>query len=890
MFTCLAASESSDELANEGSYLKRLREFCGGALPDHSIQWLPKLWENLAAWLKANARSYRSLRLPDQGNYKRIGYTVKLAFPDRRDQKELSKVLSKAGFLGQEPPAGRVLSLVAAARDEFRQPFLDAFDDFRQKLEKQSLHSSDIVEHRFWSAVRTASARGRGGADEILAESSGHFQMLCEEQDERLHPFIVTNDVLPVRARLTAIDLPVPFDVWRYAVVATETGNASPEGAFATARAVLQGDFSLPGMSSLVSQGLLPFVAGTHGCLELATSDRLEESRTILARSEMAPELLRRFGDSTAETRRSIIPGWVEMHQLRLRRLPPGAVENTVLGDCWQLQDTVSPNRIRIAGGVWAGDGWLGFREVLPHVRASGATAVELRPPTGKSCVLEANDGGVWLLPQVDHSGEYGITALMEDGSAERASIRFNQVVGTGAFRTSAEPDAWIVEGVGGTTTLSAEAPATSSATDAIALCAERTVYLGPIVGQFVEGPKEAAWRVTSFAGKMKGARCRHDLADGTGSARVDTYPERRKWRRLLLRCEPDPADAGFREARSRISSRARSGGLPVVNIPLLTGTSKAVQNENVAPEVDRLFTILAARAGNRTGISYSEWARLLAQVMNATRERARMITRSWIEAGIVDIAFYSRWSHCSIFPRMPQLVVFRTEMGLGATILGLVSPSAKRDFAVAARLNGVDVEERAGITQLSPPLVTVRCHKIEQMEKLAASLGMGWTWLDLNLDQYASQCRHDGLHEPPQNYEERVVWKRWSLSMLEDAREVSFEHFWRRGRPDYWLVSHRGRSVWSYDLNTARLWASAMLVEKPICDWEDNGLTAVNAYLPIPIARYLSVVEGSAPGVDSFAKYRYRVSNQSLRRRLLEIIDNVFDTQRIPSLEAIAG
>lgn len=890
VFTCLAASESSDELANEGSYLKRLWEFCGGALPDHSIQWLPTLWQNLAAWLEANGRTYRSLRLPNPGGYTRIGHTIRLAFPDRRDQKVLSELLSKAGLLGQEPPAAKVLSLVAAGRGQFRQSFLEAFDDFRRNLDQQSLHARDIVEHRFWAAVRTASARGRGGGEEIWAESSAQFQMLCEEQDERLHPFVVADGTLAEQAPLTSIDLPVPFDIWRYAVVLGDTENTSPEGAYATARAVFQGSPSLPRISGLVSQGLLPFVIGVHGCLELATSDQLEESRTVLTRIDLAPELLKLFGSKAAATRRSIIPEWVEIHGLKLRRLPPRMLENTILGGCWQLQDTVSPNRVRIAGGVWAGDGWLGFREVLPHVRATGAKSVEAQTQLGKGYALEENDGGIWLLPQVDHGGEYDISALMEDGSVERASIRFNQVVGTEPFRTSAEPEAWIVEGAGGTATLSASAPLTSAATDAIAPSEERTVYLGPIVGQFVEGPQEAAWRVTSFAGKMRGARCRLDLADRTGSARVAMYPERRRWRRLLLRSRPDPADGGFKAARSRIHSRAASGSLPVVDVPSIVAVPEIAQSREVAPEVDRLLTILAARGGSRTGIPYSEWARLLAQVLKATGKAARAVTRSWIEAGILDIAFYSRWSHCSIFPRMPQLVVFRTEAGFGATILGLIVPTSRRDISFAARSNGVDLEERTSISALTPSLVAMRCSKIEQFEKLAKSLSMGWAWLDLNLDQYVSQCRHDGLRAPPQNYEERVVWKRWSLGMLEDTGEISFEHFRRRGRPDYWRVSNRGRSAWSYELNTARLWANAMLTQKPLCGWEDKGLTAVHAYLPLPLARFLSVVEGAAPGLDSSSEYRYRVSKPALRESLMAVVENIFDIRRIPPLQAMAG
>src|SRR5262249_20338449 len=106
LFTCIAASESSDELGDEGSFVSRLRDLTHDQLPENSLQALPRLWENLAAWLDANGGRFRPLVLPNPGGLTRIGYTVKLAFPDRRDQRQLSDLLDRAGLAGHEPPVG----------------------------------------------------------------------------------------------------------------------------------------------------------------------------------------------------------------------------------------------------------------------------------------------------------------------------------------------------------------------------------------------------------------------------------------------------------------------------------------------------------------------------------------------------------------------------------------------------------------------------------------------------------------------------------------------------------------------------------------------------------------------------------------------------------------
>jgi hypothetical protein len=405
------------------------------------------------------------------------------------------------------------------ARGQFRRSFLEAFDDFQRRLAHGSLHAKDIVEHRFWSAVRDASLRGRGSVDEVGPEVLARFQLLSEEQDDRLYPFVVTDEPLGAGLDFASVELPVAFDVWRYAVVRGAAGGNDPEAAYATARIVLQGGLSsIPRLSSLAAQGLLPLVDGVHGCLELAGYEQLEESRAALARCELAQDLLGLFGEGRARSRPSTIEGWVEIRGLQLHCLPSETLESTTLDTCWQLHESVARSRLRLQGGVRAGAGWLGYREVLPRIVALGTREVHVQHPEGKSEALQVGAEGMWRLPSLDYEGEYEIEAVMDDGSVERVSARFSCVAGTESFRMPEEIDAWIVEGVGGTGTLSMLAPLTSSPSNTIVTLADRTAYLGPIVGQFVDGAEEAAWRVIGFAGRTNGARCRHDLAEETGA------------------------------------------------------------------------------------------------------------------------------------------------------------------------------------------------------------------------------------------------------------------------------------------------------------------------------------------------------------------------------------
>ncbi|WP_459626560.1 hypothetical protein [Bradyrhizobium diazoefficiens] len=881
IFSCIAASESSEELASEGSYLLRLRELAGGTLPDYTLQWLPRLWANLAAWLAANARQFRALRLPDPGGYTRIGYSVKLAFPDRRDQRVLSEVLGRAGLQGHEPPVAKVIALVAASRGQFRQAFQQAFDDFRSGFANGAHEAREIHEHRFWSAVRDAALRGRGAAVDGEGEHSSLYQLLCEEQDDRLHLFLVTDEAI-AEGRLRTTELPVTFDRWRYAVIENKEAADAPEGAYATARDVLTGRIAIPRLSSHVAQGLVPLVEGVHGCLELAGPEQLEQSRTVLAREERAKALITHFGKGRARSNPSVYRGWVELRGLELRRLSTESLEETTLVGCWQLYDSVVRPAARLQGGVRADDGWLGFREILPHITVSGASEIVMIGGDGRRETLRKDEEGVWQLPVRDLEGEFQFEISLEASGTIGLSARFNRVVAGQDVRLPDQLDAWILEGLGGTTTLAGAAPLRVTPSSVRAPTVDLTFHLGPVVGEFLDGPEHAAWSVSRFAGKSMGARCRPDLAEASGIARVPDISARRRWRQLLFNCRPDPSDEGFNSARSRIRQRVVSTKLPTAEGIAPSTQTAAPRNLAVAVEVDRLLAIAAARAGGRTGIPFWEWSNHVERVMGLSRERMRALTRSWAEAGILDVAFYARWRHRSVFLRSPTLVGFRTEKGFAATILGFLLPTTRRGVQLAARQVGVELEERAHVTTLAPAIITMRCSRQAQLEAISKSAGIPLRWLELETVRYAEQCRHDGLGPAPQNYDERTRWARWSLGPGLDASGISFTHCVRAGCPDYWHVEDGDRSVWSFDLNTARLWGLAMLRQKPLAEADGAHLMAEQAFLPLPMARCLAIINGTAPGVGGDGRYRYPCASAALSRSISSVLESIFDPQRL--------
>ena len=885
LFTCIAASESSEDLAGEGSFIARLRELSDKQLPETSLGRLPKLWENLATWLALNEPTgrVRQLKLPDPGGLTRIGYTVKLAFPDRRDQFKLSELLDGAGLAGHEPPVGKVLSLVAAARGNFRESFLVAFDEFRTAYAASVTQRSPVlVGHRFWAAVREASLRGRGR--EVRPELFAQVQVLCEEVYERLHLFIATDEPTDAIQSMKFLELPFTYGQFRFAAVGSEASALNEQALGTASLAFLSGRVRVPRLSSIVDQGVLPFVESAHGILELASQALLRSARVALVRTPLVEDLVKLFGSAATRSRPSPYAGWTQVHDIELSTRPSADLEGTALGRCWMLHDTLVSGGIRVTGGIRSDDGWLGPREVLPRVDVGAAVTVTLGRADGPTEGLVRASEGAWCLPDRDLSGDYVISATYSDGSADRKVLKFHDAPASEQFRIPADAESWLVEGAGGATTLVTSRPlsATQPTADAKELI-ERVALLGPAVGQFVKEESDATWRVVLFGGRSVVTRCRRDVPASPPTSRVMNASARRKWRRLLLESIAEPGDIGLETARRSARLKAL-GQLPFVEVegePVVP-----VHQEGMKPHVnvERLVAIISGQAAARTGMSWWDWEELVRRIFNVDKSAVEPITRAWQEAGLLEAASFVRWRHRSMFARRPVLATCPVGNAVQATVFGLSLAATRGALRVAAERAGLLVEERRCLSPFVPSTVTVRAKSIAEVSSVGAAVGLPTTWVDLALDVYGSECRHNGLTPAPVNYSDCTNWSRWSRMGTSANPEVRVEYCTRRDLPDYWAVSKAGSRVWAYDLNTARSWAAALSGEEPVRAVGETDVEAAHAYLPLPLARLLSSVGAVLSGPTNFddRSYRYCFPTHILRERVLAIVKRTYDPEKL--------
>lgn len=876
LFTCIAASESSEELGDEGSFVGRLRVLTREQLPDHSLHILPRLWLHLAAWLQTNTDRYRPLVLPNPGGFTRIGYTVKLAFPDRRDQRQLSDLLDRAGLSGHEPPVGRVLALISSERRNFRPSFVGAFDEFRRLFEtanKQSVQR--LAEHRFWAAVRDAALRGRGQGN--VNDFAIRVSLLAEEEEGRIVLFAASDDSSQNETAFAFLELPIAYGSWRYALVPPAVAVLDAQQLEHVVNGVLDGTMYIPKISSLVQQGILPFVAAPHGLLELAVShEQLAEVSVALVREALVPDLIRLLGQHSI--RASIYEGWVQILDPRLRSLSSEEVEQTALAKTWILQQSLGLTTCRIIGGVRADDGWLGVSEILPTISARGASGVTLEGPNG-ALVLAKSGDDAWTLPAEDIVGEFTISVAL-DGAGERRAIRFHSTPATEAFKAVTDPAAWIIEDVQGTGTLAEQSLFAHAPRDEdCATYCERVTLLGRDVGAFVSSQEDAAWRLTNFGGKLLGSQAHRRGADAVPQLQVDSAHARRRWRTMLFNSIPDPSDPHFDESRRQARGAANNRDLPRLSVAQLVPDIAPLRLSTPTGAVARLVRVVAGRVAASAGLDWREWAELVQKILRVDEREVQRVTRAWMEGGLIDVASYARWWHRRIFAKPPQLVAFRVCEGFGATLSGLVLPSTIDEGYRTANRFGLSVEERASVSPLVPRSLVFRAPSQHLLESFAATSHLPLRWLDL-AGLLASRPRHDGLSDPPQHYERMTRWHRWSLA-AGDHPSVLVERYMRRDRPHFWTASADGRHIWSYDLNVTRGWAATLLGEPLVSATNEAYLDVRHAYLPLPLARVLSILGGGFAGpIDS--NYRYVTGNPQLRNFVLDVLSRVFDPSRL--------
>ena len=896
--TCWAATETAEEFHEEGSFFARLSLLLDNA-PIGTPTHLPKLWEDLAKWLTGARHAgypYRELLLPEVGGLKRIGYSLRLAFPSRTDQRKLAEVLSDKGLIGLNPPPGVTIRAVGSTLSRFSKPFKAEFDQFRLAWENREPLADRSP---FWLAVLDTVLRGEGMDESNSARARFKLQLRMAEGNFTLLALASEGATLPdgltPRPHASAGE-------GYYFIEAVEALEGKDRLA-AVAHRLLAGEVSLPRLSPLARQGVLLFDTDESGRYALVDEPGSSQMRALV-RADLLDAFRRLIVSPPAvqlQVEESIYPGWLEVHDFAMRIPEPRELEGTPLEGCWSLSPHFVVNRIHPVGGVRLEAGFLLTPSLMPSFAVQGADDVCLEVEGHSTLALsqETLQSKTWLLPPSTPPGQHTLVARYAGEVVARREVRFFQTVSSEDYKRPTDWESWAAEGVTGDvvpfkSAESSPADATGladSGTDFLPEVRQR-FFLGPRIGDVQLQPQEGfdwmAYRLRSggqwaleFRGDAATARLPERVVGPPGAARF--------WRQTFRDAQLVGENSVTLRLREAYRAEVTRKNLPRFEAaPVDPGLHDRPKESAPHSELHAFETLLAALACRKHGLSESEFHEYSQRLFGLQDYAKRWdLMRAWEEVGALDRALSMRFNARLLFAVRPHLVRFRAGQLWMGTLLGLTTEATRERVINAANQLGLHVEKRRSHSSLVPTLLALQSERPEAFEELQRRAALAPTrWLLPLESTLTSLVQATTPRGPgPLNYPLHGTWSP-QRRHFEVSKEnvglngVRVDWFRRADAPDYFTVrGGQGAPFWTYSRNLALLAMLQRMGESPF--GADGGVALVRApqvtpvYLPIVVARIVAALGAVAPGPEDgpHTTYRYNFPTQQLRTLVVQCL-----------------
>lgn len=867
---CLAASECNAELVDEAGFQGRLNALAGDHVSNHNPSCLPDLWKALATWLE-NCRGrelpMRSLVVPDPGGLTRIGHTIKLAFPNRRDQELLVQILDQNGLLGFSPPLQATMRAVGAQRRRFTERFRSELADFESRVAQGE---PGVGRLPLWQAVREASLRGAVASRRVRPR----FHLIAGADDGALWLLIVLRgscDPPPRGYRIR--DLPAEeYGGWGQYIVA-DGAPSDGEGADEAVSALFAGALDLVPLARFVDQGLLTFGSRGGGIYELETNPPTGGEVVLLVRDEHRERVEKAIsvaGENAGVVRPAAWDGWVQIGPINASK---SLWSGTGLRDrIWCLQDSIPMGRMRLRGRISVGGSILGRAAVLPEVVAEGAAGVSAHLDDGTVLELESIDDCTFRLPDRDLEGAVVFESHGEGTGdvLERRPFGFTLRGGSHLYRTLSDPAAWRVEGAASdvvpleSTGANPEAFAVASPDAELADGADAAqVFLGPAIGQLSSDPDcgfdwvvhliDGSWRL-QFVGDVAKPAVPH--------GRVASKSNARFWRKVFSqRVRSFDGDVssiaeGYRRlAREQVEVTDSSWPALEVERSESIATAAAHQGCNV------LEDILSALNCQRTGIAEGELLDIVTRVFELERREPSPwdLLRLWQEAGRLLAVSPIRWRGRRYLATPPSLVLRPAQGGVAARLWGLTAEGFRSRAREAAEDCGVRVVERRSVSAYLSPTIDFIADEPEAIAHIVRLLELPsarWVRAPRTLARGSPLEVVAKAIPPPRYYALKGSWdpasgcfshggaiagsslERWART---DAPEVLVQRN-QQGEAEWWTYSRNWALLAHYQHSSLDLFA-------PERERVMRRAAEFPVHLPLELARALCALSPELPG-----------------------------------------
>jgi hypothetical protein len=470
MFTCFVAS-ADEQVLTIGDFRRRLCELLQDPSGTHyPLEGLPRLWERFRDWLhhqRGQGMPFRELVLPDPGRYVRIGYSARLAFPNRRDRLKLIQILS-AFSLDENPLVEEILKSIGRALSEFSEAFCLTYDDFRTAYAAGKL---DLYGHPFWSVVQETLALNRFASGE-RGERCVVLRLLLDADEvgvARLYILSRSPDTIRRHPDIRFCETDTGMEDYRF-VVTMETEDA--QGIDRAVRQFLQGrladflpSFKTSASSRAVADGLLIFGYNDYGQRELAVSLPEEGDLIAFVRTDLTAlflDALQRSNRGTVWKTESGYEGWDHVGGFSSRDLVRIDFRHAPrLQEIRCLKPSIRRSKAHLLHGIRLDDGYLGRSGALPSLltteEVARVEAYRFDPDPGwQSQEIEltrnAADPLIFDFPDRDVvgkalDGRFRLDVEHHNELWTWQIVRFRSSVTSYRHRGPAIPAQWLVEG-----------------------------------------------------------------------------------------------------------------------------------------------------------------------------------------------------------------------------------------------------------------------------------------------------------------------------------------------------------------------------------------------------------------------------------------------------------
>jgi hypothetical protein len=362
VLTCMIASTSPD-VSQSDNFRERLKEELGISTTLMNLTGIPTLWEALRSWCeskRAYGDPYRAIILPDPGHMTQIGYSVRIAFPSRRDLDRMERLFGPSSGSDVASPA----AMVKVVRDRlFGPPWSDgfkaAFSDFEDRFSRgQRL----LADHPFWHAITRL---GRTAVDEKDIPNT-HIDLSTDIEGETI--FILSSDDPDVIAEFEI----GPIDLRHRKRLTREI--EIEELVSLLFRSPIKG--SLGPLTRCEAEGAIPFEEVNWGVWR---ASRLPESTKV--RLLLRPDIARRHPNIAGRACH-----WFLSDQIVL---------DVALDILKSIRARVAGSdvfRTTLVDGIKVGANYLGLPGFLPRISATSECSIDITPSFDASGALSVGE------------------------------------------------------------------------------------------------------------------------------------------------------------------------------------------------------------------------------------------------------------------------------------------------------------------------------------------------------------------------------------------------------------------------------------------------------------------------------------------------------------------